>query len=76
MLASALFDEPLDAQELAFKALSAKQDGVSGYMARAREDAKASKTEKVAAIVTDAPAASKAEAAIDAMAAMMAKKLK
>ena len=76
MLASALFDEPLDAQELAFKALSAKQDGVSGYMARAREDAKASKTEKVAAIVNDAPAASKAEAAIDAMAAMMAKKLK
>lgn len=76
MLASALFDEPLDAQALAFKALSAKQDGVSGYMARAREDAKASETEKVAAVVTDAPAASKAEATIDAMAAMMAKKLK
>lgn len=76
MLANALFDEPIDAQELAFKALSAKQDGVSGYMARAREDAKASETEKVAAVVTDAPAASKAEATIDAMAAMMAKKLK
>lgn len=76
MLASALFDEPVDAQELAFKALSAKQDGVSGYMARAREDAKASETAKVAAVVTDAPAASKAEATIDAMAAMMAKKLK
>lgn len=76
MLASALFDEPVDAQELAFKALSAKQDGVSGYMARAREDAKASETAKVAAVVTDAPAASKAEATIDAMAAMMAAKLK
>ena len=76
MLANALFDEPIDAQELAFKALSAKQDGVSGYMARAREDAKASETAKVAAVVTDAPAASKAEATIDAMAAMMAKKLK
>ena len=75
MVLDALFTHPIDAQQLAFDALSAKRAKVGNYMEHARADAKASKSSEVAPAVADSTEVSSAQQEIDSMVAKMTEKI-
>ena len=75
MVLDALFTNPIDAQQLAFNALSAKRAKVGNYMAIARADAEASNSAEVASAVADSADVSSAQQEIDSMVAKMTEKI-
>lgn len=73
MVHDALFVNPVNAQQLAFNALSAKAGKVSNYMSLARADFEASSSSAVASNIVDGNVAGKTET--DSLTAKMAERI-